>query len=141
MIIRTAIRLENTDMADIKRMHDAFNLVGGEHSREAPPKTHGRATTHPDHKPFNHIFANDFTKENVLDALAFIYLRKIELDASAAEIEPDMPGMADGIRSNANLAVRLAEEFLANLEEDLNDDLIDKEKGPERSLRSCLHRL
>ena len=121
MIKRTAIRLENTDMADIRKMREAFNLVGGEHSRESPPKAHGRETTHPDHKAFNYIFANDFTKENVLDALAFIYLRKLELYHSATEIEKagGSTVMGDGIRGSADLAIRLAEEFLANLEQDL----------------------
>lgn len=128
MIQRKAIRLENTDMADIKKMREAFNLVGGEHSREALPSVRGRETTHPDHKPFNYIFANDFTKDNVLDALAFIYLRKLELYASAAEVEKagGSTMMGDGIRGSADLAIRLAEEFLSNLEQDLADfDLVD----------------
>lgn len=129
MIIRTAIRLESTDMADPRKMREAFNLVGGEHSREPLAKTHGRDTVHPDHKPFNHIFANDFTKDNVLDALAFIYLRKLELYENAAEIEKDgghALTMAAGIRSSADLAVRLSEEFLTNLEQDLAaHDLVD----------------
>ncbi len=121
MIQRTAIRLENTDLADVGKMREAFNLVGGEHSREPVPKAHGRETTHPDHKPFNYIFANDFTKANVMDALAFIYLRKLELYASADDVEKGSgpKGMAEGIRASADLSIRLAEEFLSNLEQDL----------------------
>ena len=123
MIQRTAIRLESTDMADVRKMREAFNLVGGEHSREAPPKANGRETTHPDHKAFNHIFANDFTMQNVLDAVGFIYLRKVELFETAAEVEKGggPKGMADGIRSSANLAIRLAKEFQTSLEQDLAD--------------------
>lgn len=118
MITRNAIRLENTDSADPKRLREALNLVGGEHSREPLPKQNGRDVIHPDLKPFNYIFSNDFTMMDVIKSLAFIHVRKLELYESAAELDQDMPVMAQGIRANADLAVRLAEEFLANLNED-----------------------
>lgn len=124
MITRNAIRLENTDMADPKKLREALNLVGGEHSRDPLPKAHGREQVHPDLKPFNYIFSNDFTMMDVIKAVAFIYSRKIELYESAADIEKDMPVggnatvMADGIRASADLACRIADDFLANLNED-----------------------
>lgn len=69
MITRNSIRLENTDSADAKKLREALNLVGGEHSREPLPKQHGREMVHPDLKPFNHIFANDFTMMDVIESL------------------------------------------------------------------------
>lgn len=119
MIVRQAIRLENTDLASVSKLRAAFNLVGGEHSREALPEVRGKPATHPDHKCFNFIFSNDFALDNVEDAVAFIKLRHIELYASADDVAKDMPVMADGIRASADLAVRLADEFVADLREDM----------------------
>ena len=61
MITRNSIRLENTDSADAKKLREALNLVGGEHSRESLPKQHGR---------------EDFTMMDVIESLALANLNE-----------------------------------------------------------------
>lgn len=126
----------HVESSDLNKLRDAFNLVGGERSREVFVGELGKTSTHPDHKCFSHIFSNSFTLMNVREAVDFIKLRHIELYDLAEQTGAIVPLMADGIRANADHAVLLAEEFSDHL-----TSMIAKEKGPERSLRSILERL
>lgn len=121
MQIRTALRIETTDMADARHMSQALNLVGGKTCVGPEPASELR--------PFRVIDTNDFTLEDVEAAVLFIRRRRDALRVNAAAIRSEAHDndfdrrraetMADGIKANADHAVRLAEQFLADVRSDL----------------------
>ena len=108
MKIRTAIQLENFDLADANHLRYAFNLVGIEYSDI-------------DDKSFRRIFGNDFTVENAREAVEIVAERRKHLyEAEPIFCNERLQARWEaGIRANADRALRYAEEFLENLMEDL----------------------
>ncbi len=119
MKVRQALAIESTDMADANHMANALNLVGGKHS-----------IVDIDLRPFRVIAANDFTIEDVRSAVAIIQDRRTILHVEADEIVEEAAAgndfdrrraktLADGMKANADHAVRLSQTFLENVWADL----------------------
>lgn len=125
MKTQTIITLDNTDMADPRRLGDAFNLVGG--SRDKVEARQGRSgELSPEAKEaklFGKIGANQFTFEDAQRAVRVIGRRGSELLSKLNEPvfldEQLQKTWADGIRANVAHALRLAEGFLDDLRGDL----------------------
>jgi len=131
MRTQLTIRLDIGDMADPRRLADAYNLVGGATEQEKAESRKRRDRSYPheehEHKPFGRIAGNDFTMEDVRQAVETIKRRRDNLIENLDDpvfLSPNLQQTwADGVRANAEHAVRLAEEFMENLKEDLNDPI------------------
>lgn len=135
METRLEIRLDSRDAANPKRLREAYNLVGGPSPSERTRANENRRN-HQEHdyehftfeevKLFSRIEGNVFTLDEAKRAVAVIKRRRDELhrDADTLEvfIDPKMQKTwGDGLKANADLAVRLAEDFLADLHDDLRE--------------------
>jgi hypothetical protein len=124
------LRVESHDMARLDQIQQACNLVGADHPptdavasrRGEDPQEWERII-----KVFGRLRGNDFTLEDAIEAVAIIRRRRDEL-VNQAEPVFDNPMQdkvwKDGIRANSNQAVRMAEQFLADLNEDINVSIL-----------------
>lgn len=111
MQTQTKIKIDNTDRAHPKNVVNAFGLIGG---HKLPDD---------ERKLFSYIFGNDFTFDHVLGAVAVVKRRRDELYATAdSEVFTDpkiQKVWGDGLKANADLAVREVTTFLEDLRADL----------------------
>lgn len=112
MLLETRIRIEAHDMASVGKLEQAFNLVGG------------HALPEDDKKPFGRIRGNNFSFSDAQAAVAAIKKRTDDLlhEANSNEIflDPQLQALwAEGVRGTAELATRLASEFMDDLREDM----------------------
>jgi hypothetical protein len=113
------ITLETHDTANPEHIMQACNLLGGlSHFAET-------ATVEQDvQKAHNRIRGNQFTFGDVLRVVEWVKRRAQEIDRGcyADQIMGDPTRQAhyiQGVRASTSQAVRLAEEFLADLQEDI----------------------
>jgi len=128
MQTQTIITLSNCDLANVNHLLQAWNLVGGardgakKEAKNNRPRDLSRDAL--EAKLFGKIGANQFTFEDITTAVAIIRRRRDELlelcDGGQVFTDPKLHEVwANGVRANANHAVRMAEDFVENLREDL----------------------
>ena len=125
MKTRTEIRIESHDMARQDMLTQAYTLVGGPHPDERKSGDFDHFTVD-EVKMFVKIKANIFTLDEVRHAVKIIHRRRREMyrDAETLEVFTDpkiQAGWANGVKASADLAVRLADDFLSNIMTDLED--------------------
>lgn len=116
MKVQTKISLESGDCCSVTKLEGAYNLIGGFELATA------------DQKPFGRIRGNDFTMGDARRAVAIVHRRSAEMltKADTAEVfkDPKLQAFwADAERSTARLAVRHADQFLDDLEDDLRENV------------------
>lgn len=123
MLKSVVIRLEKHDMARVEDLATAFNLVGGAGERSNKDRRTELTQAEREAKLFGTISTGQFTYDQVLDAVMVIKRRRKELLNRLNDpvfLDPKLQKTwADGIRGNADHAVRLCEHFLTDLKEDM----------------------
>lgn len=141
MKVITKIRVEKTDRARLEQIDNAYNLVGG---REHAYELLGGAL-HDETNAFGRLRGNDFSYEDVEVAVALIKARRTMLYEKAAQpsglVFQSADGeevYANGVRFNADLAVREAEQFQQDVLDDLGEtDLIIMHKDILEAVREA----
>lgn len=121
------ITVDGGDMANVSHLLQAWNLVGGAkdgaRADAKKKRAHELDQDGQEAKLFGKIGANQFTMEDIHRAVAIIKRRHKELYATASDPVFTDPKIQEtwgnGLKANADHAVRLAETFLENLKEDL----------------------
>jgi hypothetical protein len=127
MKIETVITLSSSDRARLSHLSNAWNLVGGNrHGAKHEAQSRRRDELGPaalEAKLFGKIATSQFTMSDVRQAVAIIQKRRDALHASCAdEVFTDaklQQVWADGVKANSDHAVRLANQFMNDLKDDL----------------------
>lgn len=123
MLKSVVIRLEKHDMARVEDLATAFNLVGGAGDRTRKDSRDELTPAEREAKLFGTISTGQFTYDQIADAVTVIRRRREELLNRLNDpvfLDPKLQQTwADGIRGNADHAVRLCERFLDDLKEDM----------------------
>lgn len=120
MQVRTAIRIESHDLARMNRADEALNLVGLSVLMKENKDVRGEDRD-PLVRAIGHLRGNSFTTEELDIIVEGIRLKADELkqDREVFLDERTQSGFMNAVRANADLAVRLIEQF----RDDVRDDL------------------
>jgi predicted 2-oxoglutarate/Fe(II)-dependent dioxygenase YbiX len=120
------ITLSKEDTANVRHLMEAWNLVGGpKDGAKQEAKSRRRHELDQDAleaKLFGKISTNQFTIDDVREAVAIIERRRRELYANCEDpvfLDPKLQDVwATGVKANADAAVRMAKNFLEDVKQD-----------------------